>query len=289
MLRDPVELYEYPEDWCIGRESLVKSGLFILKRNGFIRRGITTATAASAAIVAAVASLKHEFDSVSVLTPVGIEINLEVEAEKGFAVVEKFSGDHEFDVTDGLEFFARVKESGGIEFGEGIGEKDGKKAVSRSAMRQIEMNFERVCRKTGYKGGVSVEAPDGKEVAKETKNEELGIKGGISILGTTGFVEPWCEELVKVKIEIAGRYRKIAITTGRRAWEYARKKYPDFQPFVFGLHLDEILSEHKGEKIIVGYPGLLKKWAKNEDLFEKARSFGAEVDLIAEDYWSRNM
>ncbi|MEM0316064.1 MAG: cobalt-precorrin-5B (C(1))-methyltransferase, partial [Archaeoglobaceae archaeon] len=76
---------------------------------------------------------------------------------------------------------------------------------------------------------------------------------------------------------------------GRRAWEYAKKKYPDFQPFVFGVHLDEILSEHEGKKIIVGYRGLLKRWAGKEDLFEKAKRFGAEVDVIAEDYWGRNL
>ncbi|MEM2802023.1 MAG: cobalt-precorrin-5B (C(1))-methyltransferase, partial [Archaeoglobaceae archaeon] len=63
----------------------------------------------------------------------------------------------------------------------------------------------------------------------------------------------------------------------------------DFQPFVFGLHLDEILQEHEGEKIVVGFPGLLKKWAGKEGVFEKAKKFGAEVDLIAEDYWSWNM
>jgi cobalt-precorrin-5B (C1)-methyltransferase len=288
MLVDPIELYEYPEEWCAGKDSLVKSGLFILKKDGFIRRGITTATTASAAVVAAVASLNHDFDTVVVLTPIGINVRLDVEAQNGFAVAEKFAGDHEFDVTNGLEFFAKVG-GNGIKFGEGIGEKKGKKAVSRSAMEQIIKNLERVCKLTGYKGGVLIEVPNGREVAKETKNEELGIKGGISILGTTGFVEPWCEELVNVKIEIAKRYRKIAIATGRRAWEYARKKYPDFQPFVFGLHLDEILSAHDGEKIIVGYPGLLKKWAGDEDLFKKAKSFGAEVDLIVEDYWSRDM
>ncbi|MEM4702070.1 MAG: cobalt-precorrin-5B (C(1))-methyltransferase [Archaeoglobaceae archaeon] len=288
MLRDPIELYEYPEEWCEGKSSLVKSGLFILKKDGFLRRGITTASTASAAIVAAVASLYSEFDFVSISTPVGIRVLVEVEAKKGTAIARKFSGDHEFDATSGVEIVAKTR-SFGIEFGEGIGEINGRKSVSRSAMKQILENFEEVCKRFGYKGGVLVEIPEGKRIAKDTKNEELGIKGGISILGTTGFVEPWCKELVRVKVEIAKKYRKIAVTTGRRAWEYARRKYPDFQPFVFGVHIDEILSEHDGEKIIVGFPGLLKKWAGGKDLFEKAKSFGVEVDLIAEDYWSWNM
>ncbi|MEM0089126.1 MAG: cobalt-precorrin-5B (C(1))-methyltransferase [Archaeoglobaceae archaeon] len=289
MLRDPIELYEYPKEWCNETaEALVKSGLFILKKDGYLRRGITTATTVSTAIVAAIASLKHDFEVVSVSTPLGIDVKVEVDAENGFAIATKFAGDHEFDVTNGIEVHAKAIGKG-IVFGEGIGEINGKKAVSESAMRQILENFSRVCKLTDYKGGVLVEIPDGKRVAKETKNEELGIKGGISILGTTGFVEPWCRELVALKVEIAKRYAKIAITTGRRAWEYAKKKYPDFQPFVFGIHLDEILSEHGGEKIIVGYRGLLKRWAGNENLFEKAKRFGAEVDVIAEDYWGRNL
>ncbi|MFN3383422.1 MAG: cobalt-precorrin-5B (C(1))-methyltransferase [Archaeoglobaceae archaeon] len=289
MLRDPIELYEYPAEWCNERaEKLVKSGLFILKKDGYLRRGITTATTASAAIVAAIASIEYDFEVVSVSTPTGIYVRVEVEAENGFAIAKKFSGDHEFDATDGIEIHAKLRSSG-IVFGEGIGEIDGKKAVSESAMKQILENFERICKLTDYNGGVTLEIPEGREIAKATRNEELGIRGGISILGTTGFVEPWCRELVSLKIEIAKRYPRIAITTGRRAWDYARRKYPDFQPFVFGVHLDEILSKHEGKKIIVGYRGLLKRWAGNEDVFEKAKSFGAEVDVIAEDYWSRNL
>lgn len=289
MLKDPIELYEYPAEWCDENAAkLVKSGLFILSKEGYLRRGITTATTASAAIVAAIASLKREFEVVSVLTPIGIDVKVEVEAKRGFAVARKFAGDHGFDATNGVEIYAKLRNTG-IIFGEGIGEMGGKKAVSESAMRQIFENFKRVCDVINYKGGVILEIPEGRRVAKETGNEKLGIKGGISILGTTGFVEPWCRELVALKIEIAKRYPKIAIATGRKAWDYARRKYPDFQPFVFGTHMDEILSEHYGEKIIVGYRGLLKRWAGNEDVFEKARRFGAEVDVIVEDYWSWHM
>ncbi|MEM1578960.1 MAG: cobalt-precorrin-5B (C(1))-methyltransferase [Archaeoglobaceae archaeon] len=291
MLRDPLELYEYPWEWHRGSKEIaekVASGLFILKKDGFLRRGITTATTASAAVIGAIASLYEEVTKVKVLTPVGIEVEVKVKAENGFAVARKFSGDHSFDATDKIEISATLCDSG-IEFGRGVGEKGGEKSVSKSAFAQIRENFNRACRIYGYKGGVLIEIPEGERVAKLTKNEQLSIKNGLSILGTTGFVEPWCDELVKTKVEIAKRYPKIVIATGRKAWEYARKKYLDFQPFVFGLHLDEILQEHEGEKIVVGFPGLLKKWAGKEGVFEKAKKFGAEVDLIAEDYWSWNM
>ncbi|AGK60571.1 hypothetical protein Asulf_00550 [Archaeoglobus sulfaticallidus PM70-1] len=282
-MRDPIELYRYPEEWYSeGCEEKILSGLYILSRDGFIRRGITTATTACCAMNAAIKSLFDNSDcSVEVLTPAGIKLRLKAKAKDGVGVAEKFSGDHEFDVTNGIEIVARVTEKRGIRFGKGIGEKNGKKAVSRSAMAQIKENFSYYTKKYGFSGGVLIEIPDGEKIAKKTKNAELGIEGGISILGSTGFVEPWCDELVETKIEIAKRYRRISITTGRRAWHYALKKFPEFQPFVFGVHLDRILGEHKGEKIIVGFPGLLSIWAGGyERIVSKARRYSAKVEIL---------
>ncbi|WP_456330121.1 cobalt-precorrin-5B (C(1))-methyltransferase [Archaeoglobus sp.] len=294
MLRDPIELYEYPLDWHRGDAEVVekvKSGLYILTEDGFLRRGITTGTTASAALAAAIYSKFGEVEEVEVLTPVGIKVKVRVEeAESGFARVRKFSGDHEFDVTNNLAFEARLIDAG-IKFGEGVGEKKGRKAVSKFAMKQIMKNFEFYSRKFGYRGGVVIEVPDGRKVAKKTGNRRVGVKNGISILGTTGFVEPWCRKLVETKLKIAMQYRKIAITTGRRAWFYALKKYPDYQPFVFGVHIDEALK-HPGDKIIVGFPGLLSIWAGGRDkIQEKAEKAGARVEVIEHDMgrWSGDM
>uniref|UniRef100_A0A7C3M9K5 Cobalt-precorrin-5B (C(1))-methyltransferase n=1 Tax=Archaeoglobus fulgidus TaxID=2234 RepID=A0A7C3M9K5_ARCFL len=294
MLRDPIEFYEYPFEWHKGDAELaerVRSGLYILTEDGFLRRGITTGTTASAALSAAICSKFGEVEEVDVFTPVGIKLRVEVEeAEKGFAKVRKFAGDHEFDVTDGIAFEASLIDSG-IKFGEGVGEKNGKKAVSQSAMKQVLKNFEFYSRKFGYRGGVIIEVPEGRKVAKKTGNERMGIKEGISILGTTGFVEPWCARLVETKLKIAMRYGKIAITTGRRAWLYALKKYPDHQPFVFGIHIDEALK-HPGEKIIVGFPGLLSIWAGGKErIQDKAEKAGARLEVIENDMdcWNWNM
>ena len=292
-LIDPIELYTYPWDWHKGSREIakkVRTGLYILKEDGFLRRGITTATTACAAMNAAIASLKSEIDEVEVLTPIGIKVKVEVEIlERGFAKAKKFAGDHAFDVTNGIEITAKL-DGESISFGRGIGSFRGRKSVSSSAMRQIIQNFKYYASKYDYKGGVVIEVPKGEKIAKKTKNEVLGIKGGISILGTTGFVEPWCKELVRTKIEIAKQYERIVITTGRKAWLYAFKKYyPKYQPFVFGVYIDEILKKHPGEKIIVGYPGLLSIWAGGlNKIKERASKYGVRRVEILKSYGLSN-
>ncbi len=289
---DPLEHYRYPTQWL---ESLnlddarkkIESGFYILKKNGWLRRGITTATTACAAMNGAIISCYEDVDRVSVLTPSGLAVEVNVEAENGIAVAKKFSGDHAFDVTDGLEIRARVIEKPGIWFGKGVGFRKinglKQKSVSRSAMRQIEKNFVECSNMYGFKKGVLIEVPEGEKVAEKTGNRKMGITDGISILGTTGFVEPWCDELVKTKIEISLQYDRIAITTGRRAWKIAREIFPNHQPFVFGVHIDEVLRMHRGEKVLVGFPGLLSLWAGSRDLEKirrRARNMGVEEVCI---------
>ncbi|AEA46840.1 cobalt-precorrin-5B (C(1))-methyltransferase [Archaeoglobus veneficus] len=266
-LVDPLELYKYPEDWVKQRAEeegsaevrrKVESGLYILTPDGYLRRGITTATTTSAAICGAISGE----ESVTVSTPSGIDVNVRVQ-QKGVCIARKFAGDHAFDVTDGMEFVARVSSSGEaeIEFGRGIGEKKGEKAVSRAAMRQILENFRKYADEFDFKGKITVEVPSGEKIAKKTDNEKLGIKGGISILGTTGFVEPWCRKLIDVKAEIASMYDRLVITTGRGGWRWAKENLPGYQPIVFGVHITEGLRAARGKVIIVGKPSLLVKWA----------------------------
>jgi cobalt-precorrin-5B (C1)-methyltransferase len=109
-------------------------------------------------------------------------------------------------------------------------------------------------------GGVTVEVPEGEKIAKLTDNERLGIRGGISILGTTGFVEPWCRKLVKIKAAIASQYEKVAITTGRNGWRWCMENLKGYKPLVFGVHIEEGLRAVE-EAVVVGKPSLLLKWA----------------------------
>ncbi|RLG30104.1 cobalt-precorrin-5B (C(1))-methyltransferase, partial [Methanosarcinales archaeon] len=120
-MKDPVNNFEIPPEW-IKRATFpedelsagIASGRLVLLADGSVlRRGYTTGTTATAAAKAAVLSLKHTIEQVTVLTPAGIEVTLPVSASGGRASVIKDCGDHGFDVTGGIEIVAEVHESDG--------------------------------------------------------------------------------------------------------------------------------------------------------------------------------
>ena len=200
---------------------------FITKDGRRLRRGFTTGTCAAAASKAAAVMLLtgRELHSVCLVTPAGIGLDLpleNVERGDGFAscAVRKDSGDDP-DVTNGLLVYARVEKTAApgvlLEGGAGIGrvtkpgldQKVGEAAINSTPRRMIAAALREVCEDAGYPGGLHVvlSAPGGEEIAKRTFNPRLGIVGGISILGTTGIVEPMSDEAVveTVRAELSTR------------------------------------------------------------------------------------
>lgn len=184
------------------------------KGKGNLRKGFTTGTcAAAAAKGAAIMILTGKIiDRVSIYTPSGVSLDLPLEdmhIEDSFAqcAVIKDGGDDP-DVTSGLQIFARVEltKDGVVEIrgGEGIGivtlpglKVDvGKHAINPVPMKMIKESVGTLLPK-GTGAVVTLRVPGGEEVAKKTYNSRLGIEGGISIIGTTGIVEPMSEEAWK--------------------------------------------------------------------------------------------
>lgn len=196
--------------------------------NQRLRSGFTTGTCAAAAAQAAAWALLtgQTRETVRVRTPQGAAPDLPVRclARTERAVrcgVEKDPGDDP-DVTRGTLICAEVSRSGTpgirIDGGDGVGrvtkpgldQPVGAAAINSVPRRMIREGVEKICRLANYSGGLDViiSVPGGQELAKKTFNPRLGIEGGISILGTTGIVEPMSERAVVETIRVELRQRR---------------------------------------------------------------------------------
>ena len=269
---DPVNNFQIPDEWIKRAripikelEACISSGRYVLLSDGsLLRRGYTTGTTAAAAVKASVLSLKKEVSEVSVHTPAGIRAALPVTAKDGKAYATKDAGDHASDVTVGIKIIAEAREHNSIiiRAGPGIGSKKGIPAINPSPMRQIEDSVKEALSETGLKGAyVTISIPDGEEISKKTLNGKLGITGGISILGTTGFVEPWNEHLGEMKEELIRSADKLILTTGRLGMRFSHMLFPGYEVVLIGSDITRGLKAAKGEAMLCGLPGLILKWA----------------------------
>ena len=190
---------------------------FITNDGKRMRRGYTTGSCAAAAAKSAALMLLEDrvIESVHLTTPGGAELDLPVteivrSPDAVSCGIVKDSGDDP-DVTNGITVYAKVEKTGkahviDIDGGEGIGrvtkpgldQPVGNAAINSTPRRMIAEELRGVCEDHGYDGGLSVviSAPAGVEIAKSTFNPRLGIVGGISVLGTTGIVEPMSDDAV---------------------------------------------------------------------------------------------
>jgi len=291
-MKDPVNNFEIPPEW-IERARMpetelrvgISSGRLVLLSDGSVlRRGYTTGTTAAAAAKAAVLSLKQHVDRVTVTTPAGIDVTLNVRAASGRASAIKDAGDHGFDITGGIEIVAEARASSTITIaaGRGIGIKKGVPAINPVPMRQIQRSIEDAVREIGISGAnVMISVPRGEEIAVQTLNRRVGVIGGISILGTTGFVEPWNEHLLLTKQELIQHADRVVLTTGRIGMRYSNLLFPDYTVVMVGNRISQGIEAANGEVIICGLPGLILKWA-DPDILHGA-GFSTIAELITHD------
>ena len=290
---DPVSGFSIPSPWirqcpdAQAREK-IRSGRWVLLCNGqLLRRGLTTGTTAAAACKGAVISLCRTVDSVQVATPVGLRVSVPVVAKTGFCLTRKDGGDHQFDITSGAEIIASATPADELEFvaGKGIGrlastgDSQGRAAMSPSAQRQILNAIREGLAETDLIGAkIELCVPRGEELAQKTLNPRLGIVGGISILGSTGFVEPWNEHLTESRTEELKGAKKVVVTTGRTGLKFSRVLFPDHLAVLMGNHLDLLKFEKDQQSIICGLPALILKWAWPEVL--KGTGYGTVAELV---------
>lgn len=215
-----------------------------------LRLGYTTGSCAAAAAKAAAWMLLtgKKKETITLDTPKGIRLELEVKAiQMGehavSCAIEKDSGDDP-DVTRGTLIFATVSKidtpgvtiDGGAGIGrvtkKGLDQPVGNAAINSVPRQMIRENVQEVMALADYSGGLSVviSAPEGEMLAKKTFNPRLGILGGISILGTTGIVEPMSEKALvdTIRVELTQRRANgasyVLLTPGNYGSDFIRRE-----------------------------------------------------------------
>ena len=295
---DPVNNFKIPQEWIalaelprVELEAKVASGMIVILSDGAIlKRGYTTGTTASAAAKAAVLSIKKTIDKVSVPTPVGLRAYIDVsESSKGRAVTKKIPNDHESDITRGLEFVGEAREAKEIRIigGKGIGivRRDGlqvprnQPAINPIPMGQIRAAVLEAVEELGLQGAeVTISIPEGERIGKKTLNSRIGVEGGISILGSTGFVEPWNDHLGEMKGDLIRCTDRVVLTTGRIGMRYSHMLFPGYTVIMIGSRISEGLESASGDVILCGLPGLVLKWGNPEIL--KNCEYATVVEML---------
>ena len=210
-------------------------------------------------------------------------IKVEHEYENFFSVI-KDSGDDVNDVTNGIKIFASVKILDDynkifFEGGEGVGVVTlpglkipvGEAAINPIPRKMIELAVREIIPKNSIK--ITIKIPGGEEIAKRTFNPRLGIIGGLSILGTSGFVKPMNEKalLDSLTLELnmisALGFRDIFVTFAGTGEKALRKIFNITSRNVIqvgnyiGYVIDEALRLNFNKITICGHPGKLLKVA----------------------------
>ncbi|HED1543999.1 TPA: cobalt-precorrin-5B (C(1))-methyltransferase [Kluyvera cryocrescens] len=255
-----------------------------------LRKGYTTGSCATAAakVAALMVMRQHLIHQVSIVTPSGVTLNLNVESphvegQQGIAAIRKDGGD-DIDATHGMLIFARVTltDSGEITLrgGEGVGTVTrkgiglpiGSAAINRTPRHTIETAVREAI---GPARGAEVEifAPEGEERAQKTYNSRLGIVGGISIIGTTGIVTPMSEEswkrslALELEMKRAAGLERVVLVPGNHGERFVREQMGiDSQVVVtmsnfVGYMIEESVRLGFRQIVLIGHPGKLIKIA----------------------------
>lgn len=216
-----------------------------------MRYGFTTGSCAAAAAKAAaymlLSGIKKE--EIEIETPKGIMfratiLDIQRKEQQVSCAVLKDGGDDP-DITTGAHICAAVSYvsekgvhiDGGIGVGRvtkpGLDQPVGNAAINHVPREMITKEVEEVCTLFDYKGGLQViiSVPTGEELAKKTFNPRLGIVGGISILGTSGIVEPMSSQALKDTIKVECNQKKalgfeiLAVSPGNYGLDFMKRTY----------------------------------------------------------------
>ena len=255
---------------------------YVIKNQKKLRFGYTTGSCAAGAARGAAEMLlgQKKTDETDLMTPKGILLHLElhdVQTEENAVTcaVRKDAGDDP-DTTNGILVYARVEkcpQTSGITIdgGKGVGrvtkaglsQKVGEAAINPVPKAMILKAVEDAADRYHYEGGlkVTIFVPEGEKIAQKTFNPRLGIKGGISILGTSGIVEPMSEKAliesihVEMKQHFSQGERYMIVTPGNYGADYLRE-HMDL-PFEKNIKCSNYVGETIDMAVNMGVKGIL--------------------------------
>lgn len=267
---------------------------YVIRNQKKMRFGYTTGSCAAAACKGAVHMLLggKDLDTVDLMTPKGILLHLELhdvklEADAVSCAVKKDAGDDP-DTTNGILVYARAEKADSsrlaeaspeekavprirIDGGTGVGrvtkpglsQKIGEAAINPVPKAMILQAAREAADTYGYEGGlhITISVPEGVEIAKKTFNPRLGIEGGISILGTSGIVEPMSEKAliesirVEMKQHVAQGEKYLLVTPGNYGAEYLREHM--VLPFERNIKCSNYVGETIDMAVDMGVKGIL--------------------------------
>jgi cobalt-precorrin-5B (C1)-methyltransferase len=298
--------------------------LSVLADNG-LRRGRTTGSCATAAVIAALAMLLRgeRRSKAEVALPDGLHYLVvpimavwQLDALTARADVLKDGGDDP-DNTHGATIFAEVRRNdcGELRFfaAQGVGTATqpglrvavGQPAINpvpRAMMRQAvaELIAEYGNSNAAQGFDLAIGCENGAVIARKTFNPRLGIVGGISILGTSGIVEPmsmasWVASIeVYVRVALAGNAPAVAYLPGKIGRGFARdalglaeQRTVQIANFLGdALDFTQAALQEEGRQLpvlwLAGHPGKLAKvlagvWDTHSSKSEMAMASVAEV------------
>lgn len=261
-----------------------KTGLedfYVIRNQKKMRFGYTTGSCAAAACKGAALILLggEMLTRVDLMTPKGILLHLElldIQTGKDYVscAVRKDAGDDP-DTTDGILVYARVEKAnvegfvldGGSGVGRvtrpGLSQNIGEAAINPVPRSMILRSVREAADRFDYEGGlkITVSVPGGEEIAGKTFNPRLGIVGGISILGTSGIVEPMSEKAliesirVEMKQHVASGEEYLLVTPGNYGADYLREHMT--LPFEKNIKCSNYVGETIDMAIDMGVKGIL--------------------------------
>lgn len=255
-----------------------------------LRCGYTTGSCAAAAAKASAEMLLSgtAVKKIGIDTPKGIRLDLDVQNsfvcnEYASCGIVKDSGDDP-DITNGMLICAKAERSAeGIEIlgGEGIGtvtkegldQPVGAAAINSVPRRMIRLAVSEICEKYDYRGGlrITVSAPQGRDIAVKTFNERIGVIGGISIIGTTGIVEPMSNSAIIETVRTEEKMRRaegrnnLLLTIGNYSEDFIAERLPFMSRYsvicsnFIGEAIDAALEFGFESVLIIGHIGKMVK------------------------------